>query len=161
MITCLPRLPSELPQNCHSELGLEILALRIHSLFPQAFTYYLLLSGIRKVKEIIPALEGLDSSRETAGSCVCGICRSQGKKHFPFITRRSHLCVLPCTPACVLHTSSRPSAFLSLKPAGLEKGRRWFCVHTGFTAWCCRNNRSQIYILYKLYLLDIANILLL
>ena len=36
--------PSELPRNCHSELGqaetvLGILMLRIHSLFPQAFTY--------------------------------------------------------------------------------------------------------------------------
>lgn len=39
------------------------------------------------------------------------------------------------------------------------KRTEWFCEHIGFTAWYCRNNRSQIYILYKLYLLDIVNIL--
>ena len=47
VITFLYRVPFELLQNCHSELGqrlllLEILVLRIHSFFsPQAFTYWI------------------------------------------------------------------------------------------------------------------------
>lgn len=141
---------------------LEILVLRIHSFFAQAFTYWVsTFVKYQEGKRNNSCPGGLQSIRRLVEAVCARFCRNPGQEAFSICHQMKLFYCCPLHACmCVTHLPTVTSiSFMEAWWTGKGTGR--FCAHTDFPTWCYRNNRSQIYISCRLYPLGIAKILLL